>query len=60
MASLSPDCRDLIYRMLQIDPEIRIQMKEIEKHPWLAMKRRKLLWDEEDDTESEGKSSTRG
>lgn len=44
MGNVSNECRDLIYRMLQIDPEIRIQMKEIENHPWIGQKKANLIW----------------
>ena len=48
MGNVSNECRDLIYRMLQIDPEVRIQMKEIESHPWIAQKKANLIWTDED------------
>ena len=35
--TLSPESRDLIDRMLEIDPRKRLSAKEVLKHPWIAM-----------------------
>lgn len=32
---MSPECAQLIQRMLTVDPEARITLPEIAKHPWL-------------------------
>lgn len=32
----TPDAKDLVRRMLTLDPQQRINMKEILNHPWLA------------------------
>jgi serine/threonine protein kinase len=32
---LSPECKDLIQRILNPDPRSRAKMSDIEKHPWL-------------------------
>lgn len=34
-ASVSPYARDLITRMLQVDPRKRITIPEIKAHPWM-------------------------
>lgn len=31
---ISPECRDLLTRMLVRDPDERITMAQIHKHPW--------------------------
>lgn len=33
--SVSPEARDLIKRLLQLDPEKRIPLEEVERHPWI-------------------------
>ncbi|KAK4049021.1 serine/threonine-protein kinase gin4 [Microbotryomycetes sp. JL201] len=35
---LPTDAKDLIRRMLEVDPEKRISMDEIQKHPWVTRK----------------------
>lgn len=35
--TLSPESRDLIDRMLELDPRKRLSAKEVLKHPWIAM-----------------------
>jgi len=33
---LSPDCRNLLFKMLQEKPKKRISLKKVLKHPWLS------------------------
>ena len=33
--NLSPEARDLIKRLLVLDPEKRISLEEVETHPWI-------------------------
>jgi len=33
---LTSECKDLLQRMLEKDPEKRISMKEIYNHPWIV------------------------
>lgn len=32
---ISPEARDLIKKLLVLDPEKRLQLEEVEKHPWI-------------------------
>ncbi|KAH9272404.1 hypothetical protein BASA83_005210 [Batrachochytrium salamandrivorans] len=34
--SVSPQCRDILQKMLTIDPDNRITMPQIMDHPWLS------------------------
>ena len=34
--NLSPDCRNLLFKMLQEKPNKRISLKKVLKHPWLS------------------------
>ena len=40
---LSPMAKDLIKKILEIDPEKRITIKEIKEHPWINMSEFKLM-----------------
>ncbi|GAA6064411.1 hypothetical protein JCM10212_001235 [Sporobolomyces blumeae] len=40
---LPPDAQDLIRRMLEIDPEKRILMEEIQAHPWMTRKPPRMI-----------------
>ncbi|GAA5890492.1 hypothetical protein JCM5296_005062 [Sporobolomyces johnsonii] len=41
---LPPDAQDLIRRMLEVDPEKRITMEEIQAHPWMTRKPPRLIY----------------
>ncbi|KAK4056001.1 serine/threonine-protein kinase gin4 [Microbotryomycetes sp. JL221] len=41
---LPTDAKDLIRRMLEVDPEKRITMDEIQKHPWVTRKAPRLIY----------------
>lgn len=34
---VSPEARDLISSMLQVDPHLRLSAAEVLEHPWFAM-----------------------
>lgn len=36
-SNLSPDLQDLLNKMLALDPEERLGIPEIRKHPWLSL-----------------------
>lgn len=38
---VSPEARDLIIRLLQYDPEKRIPLTEVRRHPWIVKYRSK-------------------
>ncbi|KAI0823161.1 kinase-like protein [Trametes gibbosa] len=40
-SKVSPEARDLITRLLQYDPERRIPLSEVRKHPWIVKYRSK-------------------
>lgn len=39
---LSPECKDLIEKMMSVDPVSRIKMKAIFKHPWIEAYTKKM------------------
>jgi|ERR1711862_216591 len=34
---LSPECKDLLFKMLKRDPKKRISLKKVTKHPWVKL-----------------------
>ena len=34
LQGLSPECTDLLYRLLEVDPDKRITVQQVLKHPW--------------------------
>ena len=36
MQGLSPECNDLMVRLLEVDPDKRITVPEVLKHPWFV------------------------
>jgi serine/threonine protein kinase len=39
---ISKECEDLILQMTKVDPEERIPLFEIEKHPWMTKESEEL------------------
>lgn len=50
--TISPEAKDLVYRMLEVDAEQRVTVEEALAHPWIKVgyscgswkKGRQLLW----------------
>ncbi len=40
---ISPECKDLIQRILVGEPERRLSIREIQEHPWCAARQRRRL-----------------